>query len=102
MITYNEFRFDKDNDILYYFDFPISHTLYEEILKLCDKYTTDLKSQDQTEINIDGIQIELSNSIVLRSNNDNIRLLIPNDIDIIQEHLNSNEDIGTSWKRVLS
>lgn len=101
MITYNEFRFDKDNDILYYFDFPISHTLYEEIIKLYDKYTTDLKPDNPIEANVDGIQIESSNSIVLRSSNDNIRLLIPNDIEIIQRHLNSLEDIAVSWKRII-
>ena len=97
MITYNEFRFDKDNDILYYFDFPITNTLYNEIIRLYDLYITDIKSKYPTELIVDEIKIDISSSIVLRSTDDILRLSLPDDIDSIQTYLKSLDDIGETW-----
>lgn len=97
MITYNEFRFDKDNDTLYYFDFPITNTLYNEIIGLYNLYSTDIKSKYPTELIVDEIHMDISNSIVLRSTDNILRLSIPNDIDSIQTYLKSLDDIGEVW-----
>jgi ABC-type sulfate transport system substrate-binding protein len=98
MITYNEFRFDRDNDILYYFDFPITHDLYKEIIKLYNKNTTDRKSENKLGIAVDGIEVKRLQSIVLKSNDDIIHLSIPTDIERIKTYLHTLDGLDKKWR----